>query len=157
MEERNHFKMINKLILFLATFIMGILVISSINIIQAKSLKQNNFIKSDCTGMDLLNSADCLNKELSSWWKYNHSNSKLFWNNGHPIIDWDTIKIQGGVCWHAAEWYADQLDSLGFKIKKEKMYGEGNVPAHEVVLAWDNNVSEYCILDQKAIKCWSLR
>lgn len=99
---------------------------------------------SECANLSLQETAYCLNKNLSSWWTYNTSNLYAFW----PIknIDWDVIKREGGVCWHATEWYNLKAESLGFSAK-EITFGEDE--GHSYSLIWDKTMTEYCILDQQ--------
>ena len=97
-----------------------------------------------CANLSLIETSNCLNKELSSWWKYNISNLYAFWPN--KKIDWETIKKDGGVCWQSSEWYNRRAKDLGFSAK-EISFGEDE--GHSYSLIWDKQMTEYCILDQQ--------
>jgi len=107
----------------------------------------------NCNDTNLENYLNCLRNDLDKWYIYNVSNLYLFWNNetGEPDkINWDTIKEQGGVCWHFAEWYRINSKEKGFYAKR--VFIEMPPSDHSIAIISDN--STYCIADQTfKIKC----
>lgn len=106
----------------------------------------------NCANLSLQETAFCLNKELSNWWKFNISNLNAFYLDKN--IDWDKIKKEGGVCWHSSEWYNQQAKELGFSAK-EVTFGEET--GHSYSLIWNKDMTQYCTLDQNNTpNCYNL-
>ena len=103
--------------------------------------------KSECSNLTLRETAFCLNKELSSWWKYNESNGEKYTTLNN--INWEVIKREGGVCFHSTEWYIEQATSLGFRAKEVKIFTDLPI-GHVFALIWDDNLTGYCIIDQQS-------
>jgi hypothetical protein len=101
----------------------------------------------ECSNLSLEKTAICLNKDFSSWWKYNESNLEIY-NNGYGnYINWSVIREQGAVCGQASRWFIDKAKSLGFSGKRIN-FGEDE--GHAYALIWDKNMTSYCIMDQQA-------
>ena len=102
----------------------------------------------NCTGLDLLNSAECLNNELKGFYKYNLSNV-------HKKMELPELKETGGVCWHYADWYMQNMASLGYKSERVNFFGDDE--GHTFTIAWDNGMNHYCLLDQLNYECWGFK
>lgn len=111
-------------------------------------------VTQDCSDLNMVDTAKCLNKELKEFYNYNLSNTYLYWNKGKPKIkDWNRIKEEGGVCWHYAEWYVINAKELGFHGERIVVDYDLNDFDHAIALI-TNNKDEYCLLDQtKLIGC----
>jgi hypothetical protein len=98
-----------------------------------------------CSNLSLDKTASCLHEELSSWFKYNESNVYSYF----PLrnIDWEVIKKEGGVCWHASEWYKNRAREIGYLSSTYQLLNP-NGENHEIALIW--NDEGYCVLDQKS-------
>ena len=117
--------------------------------IQENKLFDNN---TNCSGMNLLFTTECLNKELSSFYFYNISQV------GKELKE-SELRESGGVCSSASEYYKEKAETLGyygttcdFDVYKDS---NGTLHRHEIAIisGEDKNDSKisYCILDQKSI------
>ena len=82
--------------------------------------------------------------ELKTFYKYNSSNV------GEDLTD-EQLKTEGGVCDHYATWYVNKFKENGFEGKEIDLYGDTR--GHAIALVWDNNLTEYCLLDQLERSC----
>lgn len=98
--------------------------------------------KVECSNKSLYNFVVCLNTNFSSWWYYNIS------NRDEKLTEEKLIE-QGGVCSHASRWYISQANLQGFKASYIRL--PVNDSSHAIALIWDNELTEYCILDQRNI------
>lgn len=143
------FRILNTLLVF-GIFIVGLLM-------MANSLKANKTIPYNspesrdiiiaCNKTDLEEASNCLREEFATWWKYNESNLGLYWPSRE--VNWSVIKEQGGVCWHAAQWFVSTAKAMGFKAKIVKV--DGSNMSHEYAMIWNevgDEIKSYCILDQ---------
>ncbi len=105
----------------------------------------NIFSKPDnnCSGLDLMTSSKCLQNELVEFYKYNLSNMKT-------ELTLEQLKEVGGVCWHYADWYKENIESLGF-YAKTVTFDMNDTLLHRVTIA--SNMDAYCVLDQLNVKC----
>ena len=102
-----------------------------------------------CSNLSLQEATVCLNNELSSWWQYNLTNI-------NKTLSEAELKAFGGVCSHAAKWYVEKAQSLGFLGKEVKFWGDPEL-GHDIALLYDRNLTQYCFVDQKTIVgCGSL-
>jgi hypothetical protein len=101
-----------------------------------------------CYGLDLLNTSDCLQKELKEFYKYNISMQ-------HEKYSLETLKKNGGVCWHFAQWYLDRAKDIGYNsVTSIVQINKNN--SHEFAII--SNEEGYCVLDQNIEpKCQLLR
>lgn len=112
---------------------------SSNNILS--SIKSNN---SNCSGMDLMFTAQCLNNELKYFYFFNISQKGKDLNESQ-------LKSEGGVCRNAVIWYNSNFKSLGFQTQEIDLWNLDKTEGHAISLVYDNNLSSYCILDQKQL------
>ena len=93
---------------------------------------------------DLLFDSQCLRHDFVKFFNYNSSNNK--------IINISDFKINGGVCWHSALWYNDNLQKLGYKSKE--IIIDGDNISHQFTIGWDDNITRICVFDQGVVQCW---
>lgn len=93
---------------------------------------------------------ECLNTNFRSWWFYNISNTGKKMNESE-------VKIYGGVCSHSSEWYIDNLNKTKYHINEINIYSQNrSLFGHVFNVAWDDNMSIYCIIDQGNYNCQRL-
>lgn len=85
--------------------------------------------------------------ELKDFYHYNSSNIG-------KDLNMDELKAQGGVCEHYSNWYVDKFKEKGFNAKQITFYGTEK--GHAITIAWNDNLTEYCVLDQLERRCTSL-
>jgi len=113
----------------------------------------NEVVKIDnitiCENKSLVDTSECLKDYLKTFYNYNLSEKDSEYNLTR-------IKEVGGVCWHYAKWYKDNLINLGFNTKTIEFFG--NDTGHEIAIGWTNDLrgGEYCVLDQLDINCVKL-
>lgn len=98
----------------------------------------------NCSGLSIIPASKCLGDEMATWFRYNMSNHK-------KDLTLDKLKEEGGVCWHYADWYKTQAESLGY-ITKEVIIDTDNETAHQFTVI--SNREAYCVLDQLDIYCF---
>jgi hypothetical protein len=117
----------------------------NLNVLTKKSIQPI-----DCNLETLTKSVECLNADFNSWFVYNLSNI------GKTLPESD-LKALGGVCTHATEWYKQHLDSFGYLTQKIIIYPkELLLSGHQFLIAYDEKVNSYCLIDQDLIKCVKL-
>lgn len=129
--------------------------------IEYNELKQTSMkIESNCSGMDLMFTANCLNNQLNKFFKYNVSNTG-------KNLTLKELKEQGGVCKHYSQFYTDNLISLGGKLVEDSDFYKSNNSypfyVEQVKIPTDNESSHIftivankqyiCILDQQHVTC----
>jgi hypothetical protein len=101
------------------------------------NLKDNT----NCSGLDLITSAKCLNKEVNNFFKYNLS------NNGKNLSV-EELKSEGGTCLEWSKYFIDNAINLGFHGEQVSFWNKNKTEGHAIALVYNNNLTEYCILDQ---------
>jgi hypothetical protein len=87
-----------------------------------------------------------LQYNFTSWYSYNSSNIK-------KDLTESKLKEQGGVCWHASDWYIKRLKNLGYNTAS--VYIQINkTMGHEFTVASDT-FGNLCVLDQSRVLCWN--
>lgn len=104
--------------------------------------KENYPANIDCNNLSFQNTVKCLNNNFNSFYKYNIT------NKGKKITEEQLYK-EGGVCSHASDWYKIRFDALGFNAKKIDIYS--NDSGHEFIVAYDEGLNNYCVIDQREI------
>jgi len=97
----------------------------------------------DCKNLSLDDSAYCLKEKLSTFYKYNISESGKYYSEAklHDV---------GGVCSQFARWYVDKMTKLGYESRTVYIK-TGDDSAHEFAVSSDK--TGYCVLDQLSIEC----
>jgi hypothetical protein len=137
---------------FLSVLICGMigygLGIGAININMLKDISNNEH----CNNSSLADTLACLNNDFISWYEFNLSNTR------NELSEEQFIE-QGGVCTHATNWYDKRLKERGFNTKiitllpREGLLEEYG---HQFLIAYDDKVDIYCIVDQVTYKCTRL-
>lgn len=102
---------------------------------------------SHCNTGELISTSYCLRDYVSNFYKPNMSN----WHNN---LSFERLKLEGGVCWHYADLYAEMGDDLGYYTTKPIMEMNSTVN-HQVAILSQGN--KYCILDGKNIRCVEIK
>jgi len=107
-----------------------------------------SFETSNCSGLDFLMTAKCLNDDLREWYNYNLSNI-------NKQMNLSELKVNGGVCWQYANYYKENFINFGFNART--IYLNADDMGHSITLAWTKNLSDgngtYCIADQRKVFC----
>jgi len=99
---------------------------------------------SNCNNLSLEDTADCINKDMSSWFVYNHSQVG-------KELSLEEFKQQGGVCSHASDYSYKLGRELGFESTR-LIFKTSNNQSH--VITAIANKEGYCLIEQKAYSCW---
>jgi hypothetical protein len=113
--------------------------------IEARVFHVGDYSGNNCSDLSMEDTANCLNKELRSFYTYNTSNIG-------KDLSLDELKVQGGVCSHAADWYYQNINnSTKYKAKYVYLNAIGNSTAHIFVVMY--SLEGYCVLDQELRVC----
>lgn len=118
--------------------------------------KINSFIKdinnfSDCENMSLKETTMCLNKYIKSIYNYTSRDERKY-KEGEGTLE-DVIK-NGGDCSDYTNLYISFFKSLGFNAEGMILSGSKSKTSHVFVIAWDEEVNNYCVMDQtKVLDC----
>lgn len=99
----------------------------------------------NCRGMDLFMTSECLNQQFKEFFFYNASQKG-------KEINLTELKRDGGVCSHASKYYKDSAEELGFYGTTciMKVYVKNDtLQQHEIAII--SNIDGYVVLDQKGI------
>lgn len=115
------------------------------------AIKQSNFLlqediysnNTECTGLGMEDTSECLRQQLSSFYKYNLSQTGKKLTNEQFITE-------GGVCTHASQWYSEKLNKLGYDSQKVSI--TKNETSGHVFTVMESDEG-YCILDQHLRWC----
>jgi hypothetical protein len=100
---------------------------------------------SSCNNMtDLPSFSMCLHANFTSWYVYNLSNVD-------KSLTEDELRIQGGVCSHASNWYISEAKQLGYYGATCEFRAKDMSVGHVFAVLYDVNLNEYCILDQQVM------
>lgn len=103
-----------------------------------------NILTSECKNDSLVNAVHCLNDDFNSWYFFNISQS------GKKLSEEELIN-EGGVCSQASEWYLNHAQQLGYEGKLISFFASDSDVGHQVVVLYDKQLENYCIIDQKNI------
>jgi hypothetical protein len=109
---------------------------------------QNDTIIKSCYKGFLESSALCLNDEVKTWHSYNKENE-------NKTLTFEELKTMGGVCHHYADFYTSVLKGYGYKTETVNIYGDKK--GHSFTVAWTNDLTKYCIIDQITTECFNLK
>lgn len=101
----------------------------------------------DCKNKSLEQTAECLNRELMTFYNYNLSRV------GEKLSEAE-LREQGGVCEHYADWYIEMGKRLGFNTEKVAIKIDSRVGHAFAVIS---NSEGYCIMDQNTARCKKLK
>lgn len=137
--------------LMFLTFMIGLYIgQEGIESFTMKNILKDNTQPLLCSNLSLEQTVACLNNNFNSWYIYNLSNVNMSYNES-------SLKSLGGVCWHAATWYDNKLQALNYSTLHVTLrLKEIGHAGHEFLVTWNENVSEYCIVDQRSVKCQKL-
>ena len=142
--------MINKLDLFLmlviitASISLGYLVGTNPDDIN---LDKKIVSETDCNNLSLEDSAYCLRDYVSTFYNYTVRD-----DTDKTLED---IKMNGGDCYDYSLLYEKLAKSLGFYADTKPIYTE--TEGHRFAIMWNEDLTEYCILEQLSVKCQSLK
>jgi len=154
MEEKDYISRKETFYLFVMLFlcfVLGflssrLLTYSNVNI-ALPTFNKEIISENRCSGMKLLETANCLQTELKEFYIYNMSNLR-------EKYDVEKLKAGGGVCWHFAQWYSDRAKETGY-YSKEVTVDIGDIVHVFTVIS---NEEGYCIMDQTSLsKCQLLK
>jgi len=91
-----------------------------------------------CNQTDLKQASKCALEELKGFYYYNISNIG-------KKLDFETLKQEGGVCSHYADWYIKKGEELGFYTKRVII--KTNKKTSHAFAIWSDEEG-YVILDQ---------
>jgi hypothetical protein len=97
----------------------------------------------NCSGLDLIKTANCLQGKLIDFYYYNITNTG-------KELTFEQLKEQGGVCSHYSEWYSNQAEQLGFNADKV-IFQYSPTERHEISIISDS--TGYCTMDQLNVNC----
>lgn len=158
--------------LIMFSIFVGLGLILSFNFWNTKIGNLKSEIKSnsniECSS-DLINQDSyCLKNQIEKMYKKNISEVKLkdsanfirnwmskFYNyTRRPDTDKELSDIvnNGGDCYDYSRLYDKTLSALGYKTKMVSIFPE-NGTGHAFLIAWDNNLEEYCKLDMTEVDC----
>lgn len=114
--------------------------------VNAKS-EPSDFV-SRCSGLELEETAHCLQEELREFYNYNIDNRRRH-------LTTEELMNEGGVCWQYSDWYKDRAKELGFDVKQVTIkFGEDATHRFSII---SDDTNKYCILDQTVkIECFQL-
>jgi hypothetical protein len=110
-------------------------------------ISENSYKYTNCTDLNLSESAYCLRDRLLGFYKYNISNID-------KELTLDELKEQGGVCSHYSKWYITEMEKNGFNAEYV-VFPLNETINHAIAIA--SNSEAYCILDQRAVNCWRMK
>lgn len=128
-------------LLIILSFLVGLLVSDYTTKSTTNKLYEKN---QNCSNLDLVNTSYCLNEEMNTFFKYNISNKG-------KDLNLSELKQEGGVCYHASKFYVDNAKELGYNSQIINFWDNNKSIGHSIALVYDNNLDNYCILDQKEI------
>jgi len=106
-----------------------------------KSIEGN--ISVGCENLSLFKSADCLVKNVKTFYKYNKTKGNI----PHTL---EEIKEQGGDCWDYTYLYSEAAEELGFGYRYLK-YPMNEKEIHLFLVIY--NEDGYCLIDQIGHVC----
>lgn len=133
--------------IYLSTFLVILLLLLNIYLLVSVTNYPwkilSNVNQTNCSGMKLEDTTECLNNKLTKFFYYNISNS------GKQLTESEFIE-QGGVCSHASEWYKEQIMLIGNFSVTDIIIRTGKIK-HQFVIV--SNYEGYCILDMQYYNC----
>ena len=129
------------------SLIVGIFALGFMSSRLYESRQQNPSVElkidSNCSGLNLVMTSQCLKDQLSTFYFYNSSQIG-------KELSLDELKKFGGVCHQYAGWYYDNAIRLGFNAERVIMKVNDNM-SHEIAIM--SNSEGYCSLDMENINC----
>ena len=101
-------------------------------------------ITEGCQGLNVFDSAVCLQKNVKSFYKYNMSNTG-------KDLTFEELKQQGGVCSHYSSLYYNAGEELGV-YAEEVIINLDEKNAHIFTII--SNTDGYCLLDGVNVQCF---
>lgn len=98
----------------------------------------------ECYNLNLRDTAECLNKNVKSFYKYNESNIG-------KKLTFDELREEGGVCVHYSDLYTEAAKALGFKTKSV-IVDMRNKPTDHIFMVMSDETG-YCIMEQEHSIC----
>lgn len=132
------------LIILLAYLLGNMYSLDKLNIFMKNPVETAKLTdNSNCSGMNLIMTSYCLNKQVNEFFKFNISNI-------NKSLTGSELKTQGGVCWQYAKYYIDNIENEGYLGQNISFWGNEKI-GHSIALVYDKNMTSYCILDQQSV------
>lgn len=108
-------------------------------------------IVDDCQGLLLFETVECVNKHISSFYKFKE-------NDDNIKIPFNQLRDEGGDCKDWSEFWSETLSDLGY-MNKFNVMSNGVDFAHVNILTWNFNGEErtYCLIDEINFECWKIK
>jgi hypothetical protein len=132
-------------IAFACFFMLGAMTYQALAGTQNKNALTGAKFNGNCSNMDIITTSQCLQSELSKWYKYNMTNWKV-------DLSFEELKEQGGVCRHYADWYYQEIKNLTDFYAKKVIVQVNGSDYHEFTII--SNRDAWCSLDQTKAYCF---
>lgn len=138
--------------MMIMAFAAGILITTNIMLISSYGNKQTISVVdikkeiieqkslSNCFNSDLQTTANCIRDWIKPWYNYTVRDD--------IERTLEEIKENGGDCFDYTWLYKNMMEYFGFSTERENA-----VPGHTFLIAWDENKTGYCTMDQLNINC----
>jgi len=104
-------------------------------------------ISKECVNNSVGSFSYCLRDYVNSFYNYSI-------RNGLANDIWD-LKSNGGDCSDYSIIYCEMAREAGFNSRHISFYGEDS--GHRIALIWDDELTEYCIIDLHSVNCVSFK
>lgn len=100
----------------------------------------------ECNGNSLIEDVYCVNDYVKSIFQYVEREDipKSF----------EDLKENGGDCYDWSRLYAEVFNAKGYNVREEVLLAGKN--GHVFVIVWDDELSEYCLVDQEEVECFGI-
>lgn len=123
------------------------ILVNQIEEIQSAAYDSREFTNINCSNMTLERTTDCLVDYVNTF--YNYTSKEDY------IQSFEDLKKYGGDCFDYSILYRDMMLSLGFHAKSITIFTDNY--AHQLTIAWDENIDNYCTIDQTQYDCVMLK
>jgi len=108
------------------------------------STKNNISDYKQCNNLSFEDTCYCLRNYISTFYNYTLRDTL--------IVDLEDVKKNGGDCSEYSKIWKLMLEELGFHARVDTIYQ--GFEGHAYTIAWDNNFTGYCKLDQIDVNCF---
>lgn len=151
----------NAIILGVVSWILVVFTLFSMLVIYEKrysplglSIESEDVIK-HCSNLNLFLTAQCLNNEVKSFYKYAPRNERTYQGDQGSLQD---VITNGGDCSDYSNIYVSFARQLGFKAKETDLFPDNRSSwGHTYAVIYDRKeLTGYCIMDQTEYWCEGL-
>lgn len=104
-----------------------------------------NYSELDCSGMNMMDTAFCLNSFVNDNFNYVPHSDNLYFEPSE-------LEKSGGDCTDYSRFYKSELDKYGFNSQMIEIPINENI-SHLIVISFD--YEGYCLLDMTHINCYT--